>query len=99
MNKKNRTDIATINTGGQIVTNTRKGEVQVRVNEPQKAVAVIPPQPESSGFAKASPNFKPLAPKIVANESEAKKIIEKNVIPIKDEEDENLDDNPPVSKS
>ena len=53
-----------VNTGGEIIVQSSKANAHEQL------------EPVKPAFAKASPIFKKLEPKVVANEIEAKKIIE-----------------------
>ena len=76
--KKNRKDFATAATGGYIQNISQDKEIEVKVppiTEPEK-----PPV----GFAKASPNFKEIPPKTIADKKQAKKAVEDNEIGTED---------------
>lgn len=66
---KNKIDKSTMSNGGTVSHHSRD-EVEVRV-PPFKATGNLPEENKIVGLAKASPDFKPIAAKIPADEEKA----------------------------
>lgn len=88
----NNKDFYTVNTGGQVVSSTRKGTDE-KLQHPVEAKKEEKPMEEAKGFAKASPNVPKFAPQTKADKNAEKEAIAKNSVPAKkDEEDEEQDE-------
>lgn len=89
--RKNNLDFISVNAGGNIARHTPNEEPQVQV--PQKATGDIKPEQPQPGVAKASPNFKEIAPNVKkpASKAEEKKTIAENTIPVEDGKSEETD--------
>lgn len=83
---KNNTDFVSLNTGSNNTLHSRGADPVIQT--PQKATGDIKPEPELTGLAKASPNFKKVEAVEPKNKVEEKKVLANNSVPVEKQDSE-----------